>query len=197
MVCELICRRCNSGWCMTGYLPSARNAKLHYINRLGIHCWKWNVIIYIHNCFWVNYVIIFCQMVSALRGNPVLNMCHLKSPPPQWSYVALFVVLLELCVFPVEPQRPNGKNINLHKKWGFRRECQKVRRTALFWRKKCTKNNAQKVRFSALFAHFLALFLESAETPLFVQINVFAVWPLRLDRKYTILEGPKNPRKLK
>ena len=35
--------------------------------------------------------------------------------------------------------------------------------------------------------HFSALFLESAETPLFVQINVFAVWPLRLDRKYTIL----------
>ena len=43
---------------------------------------------------------------------------------------------------------------------------------------------AQKVRFSAL-RHFLALFLESAETPLFVQINVFPVWPLRLDRKYT------------
>ena len=43
MVCELIYRRCNSGRCMTGYLPSARNAKLHYINRLGINCWKWNV----------------------------------------------------------------------------------------------------------------------------------------------------------
>ena len=37
------------------------------------------------------------------------------------------------------------------------------------------------------FAHFLALFLESAETPLFVQINVFAVRALRLDRKYTNL----------
>ena len=35
------------------------------------------------------------------------------------------------------------------------------------------------------FRHFLTLFLESAETPPFVQINVFAVWPLRLDRKYT------------
>ena len=34
------------------------------------------------------------------------------------------------------------------------------------------------------FVRFLALFLESAETPLFVQINVFAVWALRLDRKY-------------
>ena len=56
-----------------------------------------------------------------------------------------------------------------------------------FLRKKCTKS-AQKVRFSALFAHFSALFLESAETPLFVQINVFAVWPLRLDRKYTTPE---------
>ena len=50
----------------------------------------------------------------------------------------------------------------------------------------CVKKCAlftQKVRFSAL----LALFLESAETPLFVQINVFAVWALRLDRKYTRL----------
>ena len=39
------------------------------------------------------------------------------------------------CVFPVKRQRPNGKNINLHKKWGFRRfkkECRKVRRTAFF-----------------------------------------------------------------
>ena len=35
------------------------------------------------------------------------------------------------CVFPVEPHSPNGKNINLHKKWGFRRfqkERQKVRK---------------------------------------------------------------------
>ena len=32
---------------------------------------------------------------------------------------------------------------------------------------------------------FLAHFLESAETPLFVLINVSAVWALRLDRKYT------------
>ena len=37
------------------------------------------------------------------------------------------------------------------------------------------------------FLHFLALILESAETPLFVQINAFAVWALRLDRKYTTL----------
>ena len=63
-----------------------------------------------------------------------------------------------------------------------------------FLRKKCTKS-AQKVRFSALFAHFSALFLESAETPLFVQINVFAVWPLRLDRKYTIM-GRKQINKI-
>ena len=56
--------------------------------------------------------------------------------------------------------------------------------------KSAEKKSAQKVRFSALFAHFSALFLESAETPLFVQINVFAVWPLRLDRKYTVFGGP-------
>ena len=41
----------------------------------------------------------------------------------------------------------------------------------------------QKVRFSALVPLFWALFLGSAGTPLFVQINVFAVWALRLDRK--------------
>ena len=49
-------------------------------------------------------------------------------------------------------QSPNGKNINLHKKWGFRRfqkECQKVRKRAenhTFFVK-----SAQKVRFAALF----------------------------------------------
>ena len=95
------------------------------------------------------------------------------------------------CVFPVELQRPNGKNINLHKKWGFRRfqkECRKVpkvRRTALFAHflyTFCAKSSVFRT-----FRHFPALFLESAETPLFVQINVFAVWPLRLDRKYTNL----------
>ena len=96
----------------------------------------------------------------------------------------------QCCVFPVEPQRPNGKNIDLHKKWGFRRfqkECQKMREKCgepHFSRIFCTLF-AQKARFSGLFGHFLALFLESAETPLFVQTNVFAVWPLRLDRKYT------------
>ena len=44
------------------------------------------------------------------------------------------------CVFPVEPQGPNGKNINLHKKWGLRRfqkERQKVRKTGVFVQKVC------------------------------------------------------------
>ena len=53
-----------------------------------------------------------------------------------------------------------------------------------------SRKSAEKCAKSAVlrtFRHFSALFLESAETPLFVQINVFAVWPLRLDRKYTIL----------
>ena len=48
--------------------------------------------------------------------------------------------------------------------------------------KKCAKSVVLRT-----FRHFPALFLESAETPFFVQINVFAVWPLRLDRKYTKL----------
>ena len=87
------------------------------------------------------------------------------------------------CAFPVEPQSPNGKNINLHKRWGFRRfqkEQQKVRKTALFMQKVC-----KKVHKKCGVAHFLLLFLELAETSLFVQINVFAVRALRLDRKYT------------
>ena len=60
------------------------------------------------------------------------------------------------------------------------KKCRKVRRTALFAQKvykKCAKSAVLRT-----FRHFSALFLESAETPLFVQINVFAVWPLRLDR---------------
>ena len=64
-----------------------------------------------------------------------------------------------------------------------KKSAQKVRRTALF-----VHFLRKKVRFSELFPHFLALFLGSAGTPLFVQINVFAVWALRLDRKYTIRE---------
>ena len=61
----------------------------------------------------------------------------------------------------------------------------KVRRTALFAHflyTFCAKSAVLRT-----FRYFLALFLESAETPHFVQINVFAVWPLRLDRKYTTL----------
>ena len=51
------------------------------------------------------------------------------------------------------------------------------------------RKSAQKVRFAALFGTLL----ESAETPLFVQINVFAVWALRLDRKYTsFCRNPKG-----
>ena len=62
-------------------------------------------------------------------------------------------------------------------------KCRKVRRTALFAHFLCIF--CAKSAVLRTFRHFLALFLESAETPLFVQINVFAVWPLRLDRKYT------------
>ena len=83
-----------------------------------------------------------------------------------------------------------------------------VRKTALFahfLHTFCTKNAvlrtfcAQKERQTCAKPHFLhtfctksavlrtfcALFLESAATPLFVQINVFAVRALRLDRRYT------------
>ena len=63
------------------------------------------------------------------------------------------------------------------------KSAEKVRRTALFAHFLCTF--CAKSAVLRTFRHFSALFLESAEAPLFVQINVFAVWPLRLDRKYT------------
>ena len=63
--------------------------------------------------------------------------------------------------------------------------------------KKCGKPHFYRKKCALLckkcgFPRFLALFLESAETPLFVQINVFAVWALRLDRKYTRINGNKR-----
>ena len=91
MVCELTYRRCNSGWCMTGVLPSAWNTKitLHQSFGPGINYWKWNVIIYIHTCFRINYVIIFCQMVvSAIQGlgHPIPT---LKPRPTMASVVGI------------------------------------------------------------------------------------------------------------
>ena len=62
-------------------------------------------------------------------------------------------------------------------------KCRKVRRT--LFAQKMYKKCAKSAVLRTFFAHFSALFLESAETPLFVQIKVFAVWPLRHDRKYT------------
>ena len=82
-----------------------------------------------------------------------------QSQSPQGSCLAIIFVQEEDSVFPVEPQRPNGKNINLHKKWGFRRfqkERQKVPKSAenrTFCAKSAQKS-AQKVRFSALFGTF-------------------------------------------
>ena len=73
-------------------------------------------------------------------------------------------------------------------------KCRKVRRTALFAHflyTFCAKSAVLRT-----FRHFSALFLESAETPLFVQINVLAVWPLRLDRKYTTTVFRALPRKV-
>ena len=132
-------------------------------------------------------------LVSEQSGCPKSgHFYHYPSHPPFEALGWIEMGGAKNCVFPVEPQRPNGKNINLHKKWGFRRfqkECRKVPKSAEnrtfcaffvhFLRKKCGSP-----LFSALFG---TLSGKSSETPLFVQINVFAVWPLRPDRKYTIL----------
>ena len=48
----------------------------------------------------------------------------------------------------------------------------------------CAKNAVLRT-----FRYFLALFLESAETPLFVQINVFGRLASEARRKYTSLIG--------
>ena len=55
-----------------------------------------------------------------------------------------------------------------------------------------TKSEASanfRMRKNFGFAHFLALFVKSAETPLFAHFDVFVVWALRLESKYTGL-GP-------
>ena len=56
-----------SGVCLVT-CPVLGTPKLHFINRLGIYYWKWNVIIYIQNCFRINDVIIFAHMVCRERG---------------------------------------------------------------------------------------------------------------------------------
>ena len=85
--------------------------------------------------------------------------------------------------FPVEPQSPNGKNINLHKKVGFPpipERAPKSAQTALFVQKVCKKCS---------FAHFFGALSGIGGNPTSVQISVFAVRALRLDRKYTKLES--------
>ena len=72
---------------------------------------------------------------SAFSGT--FSSPHTFCTPP---YHGPSVVYFLSCVFPVEPQSPNGKNINLYKKWGSRR-----------FRKKCAKKCVK----TALFAHFL------------------------------------------
>ena len=83
-------------------------------------------------------------------------------------------ISVSTCVFPVEPQSPNGENTNLHKV-GF---------PPIPGRAPISAQNRT-------FVHRLALFPESAETPV-VKINVFAVWALRLDRKYTTFGLPEK-----
>ena len=64
------------------------------------------------------------------------------------------------CVFWVEPQNPTSKNLNLHKKCSFC-QCQQERHKV-----------SKKRVFCTFFCTSRALFLESAETPLFAQIHV-------------------------
>ena len=75
MVCELILGDVIQGGVWLATCPVLGTPQLHYINRLGINFWKWNVIIYIHNCFRINYVIIFCPMVFCHADHGV-GLCH-------------------------------------------------------------------------------------------------------------------------
>ena len=83
----------------------------------------------------------------------------------------------KVCEFQYEPQSRNRQIIDLRKKWGFRRfqkERPKVLKTTFF----CAK--------SAVLHTFSALFLESAEIPLFAQINYLAISALWLVLKFAI-----------
>ena len=81
--------------------------------------------------------------------------------------------MVKCCVFPVEPQSPTGKKKTLIcRKSGVSADSRKSA-------KKCgkphflRKNAQKKKRKKCGVPHFLALFLESAETRVFLQINVF------------------------
>ena len=52
----------------------------------------------------------------------------------------------------------------------------------------CVKN-AHLLRKKCGFPHFFGTLSEISGNPTFVQIKVFAVWALRLDRKYTIIRS--------
>ena len=94
------------------------------------------------------FTAIFC-----LRGRPGIRAGESKTAEENLSTPQ------QTCVFPVEPQRPNGKNMNLHKKWGFHRfqkVCRKVPNSAEN-RTFCAKS-VQKMRKKCGSPHFSALF---------------------------------------
>ena len=93
------------------------------------------------------------------------------------------IVLLRIVYFRSSRRAQTAKKFFSAQKVGFPPIPERVPKSAEN-RTFCVKR-AHFLPVKCGFPHFLALFLESAETPLFVQINVFAVWALRLDRKYT------------
>ena len=103
---------------------------------------------------WAPLSLLFVGQSELTEFFAELTELAVKLSEAQWVLFSETVLSKQYsaCVFPVEPQSPNGKNINLHKKWGsrrFQKECQKVRRTALFAHFLCKKCGCP--HFSALF----------------------------------------------
>ena len=128
---------------------------------------------------------VLAPSLIGFRGNSGVRPCTRQSGPQR-------IHIAELVYFLSSLKAQTAKTfIDLHKKW-FPPIPEKVRKKsenrtlcALFYAKKSG------------FEHFFALFLESAETPLFVQINVLAVWTLMLDRKYTSSAIPCDASRLR
>ena len=97
-------QRSSSGQCVPSRLPSAWNTTITLHQSFGINIWKCNVIIYIQNCFQINYVIIFCP-IEILSERKVSSL-----------YIRKVFADLALEKTQKEPVRKCGKYAE---SWGF------------------------------------------------------------------------------
>ena len=89
---------------MPGCLPRTWNNTITLHKLFEINLWKWNVIIDIHNCFRINYVIIICQMVVTLldttlslrAAGPANVLSH--NPTTSWTMTKWCATIACQCI---------------------------------------------------------------------------------------------------